>query len=84
MSPTLFEASLILLRKESFGDLILSLLFSTAALNRIIGMEFGASSFFTAGTEYCLSSTERGSKPAIKAEVSNTMILSFLVRQFHL
>ncbi|MDH5418775.1 MAG: hypothetical protein OEX06_00375 [Candidatus Bathyarchaeota archaeon] len=45
-------------------------------------MEFGASSFLTAGTEYCVSVIERGLKPAIKADVSRTMAL--VVRSFHL
>jgi len=33
------------------------------------------------GTEYSLSPTERGSKPAINAEVSRTITL--FVRRFH-
>jgi len=34
------------------------------------------------GTEYCLSPIERGSKPAINADVSRTITL-FVVRNFH-
>jgi hypothetical protein len=83
MSPTLSEASLTFLRKEIFGVLTLNFLFSTAALNRTQGIDFEASSFLTMGTEYCLSLIEKGSKPAINAEVSRTMAL-FVVRNFHL
>jgi len=82
MSPTLLEASLTSWRKEFFGVLTINLLFSTAALNRVQGMEFEASSLLTAGTEYCVSAIEKGSKPAIKADVSRTMAL--FVRGFHL
>ena len=45
-------------------------------------MEFEASSLLTAGTEYCVSAIEKGSKPAIKADVSRTIAL--FVRGFHL
>jgi len=41
-------------------------------------MEPAASSLLTSGTVYCLSGTARGSKPAMKAEVSRTIALLFV------
>ena len=83
-SPTVLHASLTLAKKVALGILTFNFLLSTAVLNRIQASEFGNSSSFTVGTEYCSSLTEKGSKPAINAQVSNMMIRFFNVRIFRL
>jgi len=75
---------LILSKKLALGVLTFNFPLSTAVLNRTQASEFENNSFFTMGTEYCSSLTEKGSKPAINAQVSKTMIRFFTVRIFRL
>jgi hypothetical protein len=73
-SPTAEAKVLTFFVKVASGVLTFTFPFSMAVLNLSPDMEFSDISSLTIGTVYCSSLIEKGSRPAMMADVSRTMI----------